>query len=144
MNLFVYGTLLFPEVMEAVTGRRLDAEDAVLTGYHRLAVRHRVYPGLTETPGATVAGRLYRGLTPALMSRLDRFEGPLYERRRLPVQRADLGFTEAFVYVVRPEHRDALDDREWDPAHFAEHHLPAYLAASRRTDRADDASDAAG
>ena len=139
MNVFAYGTLIFAEVMEAVAGARYPSEDAVLEGYRRFRVRDRAYPGVVEAEGAETAGRLYRGLTLTALERLDHFEGDLYERRRLPIRRADGSTTQAFVYVIPETRRDALTDEPWDVAAFARHHLDRYLAAGRQRHRADDA-----
>lgn len=138
MNVFAYGTLLFAEVMEAVAGARYPSEDAVLGGYRRFRVRERAYPGVVAAAGAETVGRLYRGLTLTALERLDHFEGDLYERRRLPVHRADGSATEAFVYVIPEARRDALTEEPWDVAAFARQHLDRYLAAGRRQHRADD------
>ena len=48
--LFVYGTLLAPELRRAVVGRALDGTPAVLDGYACYRVRRAAYPAIT--PGA--------------------------------------------------------------------------------------------
>ena len=44
MNLFVYGTLMVPQVMHAVCGFTAAAEPAVLQGHRRRRVRARSIP----------------------------------------------------------------------------------------------------
>jgi gamma-glutamylcyclotransferase (GGCT)/AIG2-like uncharacterized protein YtfP len=130
-SLFAYGTLELPELMEALTGFRPDSIDAVLEGYARFLLRGRSYPGIVESEGARTAGRLYHALDAAALTRLDRFEGPLYERRIVEVRPASGDGVAAHVYVLRREHRALLTTRPWERAHFAREHLEAYLAHCR-------------
>lgn len=130
-RVFTYGTLAFAEVMEAVAGRASASEPATLDGFVRLRVRGAVYPGVRARAGATVDGVLYRGLDAAALARLDRFEGALYERRRLAVRLARGGACEAWVYVVPDALAHRLADEPWDPERFRREHLPAYVAHCR-------------
>jgi gamma-glutamylcyclotransferase (GGCT)/AIG2-like uncharacterized protein YtfP len=136
---FAYGTLLFPAVMEAVTGRRFGTREAELAGYARRRLRRRIYPAAVASPGERVAGRLYEGVDAATLARLDRFEGDLYERRRVSVAPAEGGAVAAELYVVVAARRGELLDEPWDPEEFASAHLAAYLrscAAFRARDEA--------
>ena len=130
-SLFAYGTLELPELMEALTGFRPDSTDAVLEGYARFLLRGRSYPGIVEAEGARTAGRLYQGLSAAALTRLDGFEGPLYQRRIVEVRPAAGEGVAAHVYVLRREHHALLTTRPWERAHFAREHLDAYLAQCR-------------
>ena len=51
LTVFAYGTLIFPEVVEIVVGRRPPKWDALLPGYRRARLDGRVYPGIVEEPG---------------------------------------------------------------------------------------------
>jgi gamma-glutamylcyclotransferase (GGCT)/AIG2-like uncharacterized protein YtfP len=46
MHLFTYGTLMFPEVWQAVVGRQFETTPAQLPGYQIFRVRDAVYPGI--------------------------------------------------------------------------------------------------
>lgn len=130
--LFCYGTLEFPAVMRAVTGRLFPARPAVLPGYRRLGIKGEVFPGIVAQPGATVAGTLYRGLAAADLRRLDAYENAFYRRRLLRV-REPLGRTcAAWTYVVPPLYRHRLDVRGWDPGTFARRDGAGYLRRLRR------------
>jgi inositol oxygenase len=125
---FVYGTLLFPEVMRAVTGRAFPAEPARVEGFARVCVRGAVFPALVERPGAATAGRLCRGVDAASLARLDAFEGALYARRALRV-RTDSGETvSAWAWVAAADAHGALGDEPWDPEAFARLHRAGFLA----------------
>src|SRR6266487_644351 len=80
--LFVYGSLLFPEVMRVLLGRIPAGLPASVAGWRVAALPGRVYPALV--PGETVAkGQLISDLTPADWRLLDAFEDDVYELRRL-------------------------------------------------------------
>lgn len=113
---FVYGTLLDPAVMTAVTGRRYEARPAILRCYRRYRLRRRSYPGIVFEPGASVSGCLYYVDRRALRA-LDRYEDPCYERRSVSVQMAD-AVQPAFVYVIPKQQQHLVDPRPWDPARW--------------------------
>lgn len=127
-TLFCYGTLQFPAIFEAVTGRPLEGESAVLEGYARFRVRGEVYPGIVEAAGAHVAGVIYSGIDPAALARVDRFEGGMYRRETVRVRVSREGrIVTAETYVVRPRWRVLLTDAPWDPDDFAHRWHDAYV-----------------
>ena len=128
---FSYGTLMLAEVMELVAGRLFARRAAALAGFRRLGLREQVYPALVPVRGETLDGVLWEALDPPALARIDRFEGPLYERQRLPVEVANGEIRSAFVYVLRPEHAGLLTDAAWDEATFRARHLADFLVACR-------------
>ena len=138
MNLFVYGTLMFPEIRAAVAGQRLAAPPAMLPGYRREGVRGEAYPAIIRDPRSNVTGCLLRGLGRAALRRIDAFEGPEYVRRlhrvRLLDEAGRPGRTAiAACYVIAPAAAHRLDGRPWDPHVFAEGHLDRYRRRCRRS-----------
>lgn len=129
--LFAYGTLELPEMVEAVTGRRLGSEPAWLPDHVRCLLRGRPYPGVVPRPGQRVPGRLLHALDAASLSRLDAFEGPEYERRELRVI-TPRGGRSALAYVLAPSCQHLLSDEPWDRERFARDLMPRYLDALRR------------
>ena len=142
MLLFCYGSLEFAEVMHAVTQRSFAGEPAVLDGFARYRVRDADYPGLVPEPGARTEGTLYRALDAAALAALDRFEGALYARHTLEVERLrDASRASAQVYVVRDAHRHTLTREPWDKTVFARERLEAFLGRLRaRSRRSSDSS----
>lgn len=137
---FVYGTLQFREVAEAVTGRRLQAYAARLDGYARFQVRGEPFPGIVPASGASVHGLVYTGVDPAALERIDAFEGELYRRERITVAPGDDGEPlAAETYIVRRRWRSLLRDVDWDPDAFARDWLAAYVREVTRR-RAPEAS----
>ena len=127
-RLFVYGTLEFPEVMRAVTGRLFPARSAVLEGYRCAMLEGRRYPGIALAPGSTTHGLLYSQIDSAALHRLDLFETTLYERRSVAARLANgaLDFGEA--YVVAAGQRGLLGAEPWDRVRFAADQLADYVA----------------
>ena len=123
MLLFCYGTLEYVPVMRAATGREFSGEPAALDGFARYRVRAADYPGVVPEPGARTEGILFAGLDDAAIAALDRFEGPLYERRTLEVRLHDGRSAAAQVYVIREALRDTLSSEAWDKAGFARDRL---------------------
>lgn len=111
-DLFVYGTLMVPEIMSAVCGHAGIPVAARLAGYRRGRMAGEVYPGIEPCPGEAVDGLLYRSLSRAELIRLDRFEGAEYERLGVRVM-LDGGPHQAQTYVVVPPHRSAITRDPW-------------------------------
>ena len=149
-GLFAYGTLLFPEVLRAVTGRRLAGRPATLDRFVRRGVTGELFPAVVEAnDGDSVRGLLYLELDERDWRTLDRFEGALYERcavivrcesgvRPGPSSRAPSPAADechAFTYVLGETSRHRLGPDAWDEESFAREHLAALVAriASRRT-----------
>lgn len=126
--IFVYGTLMFPQIMGRVIGREPLSETAIASGWERLRIRGESYPGLIARPGASVAGRLYRDLEPSEICCLDEYEGEAYYRARVRVD-TEQGPAEAEAYLIRTDHQHLLSPERWEPTWFAEHHFADYLAA---------------
>jgi gamma-glutamylcyclotransferase (GGCT)/AIG2-like uncharacterized protein YtfP len=134
-----YGTLEIPAVMEAVTGRRFPSWEASVPDFARHRLRGRVFPGAVESPGGTLAGRLYGDVDPATLERLDRFEGALYVRRRVSARLAEGGERAAELYLLSERARGELLAEPWDRDAFVARHLAAWLercAAFRAEDEA--------
>lgn len=97
MDLFFYGTLCHPPLLEAVLGRAAVTEPAALPGYEVLWSAEGAWPVIR--PGAGAAqGRLMRDATAEDLARLDFYEGGFgYRTAALPVEAA--GATIALVYL---------------------------------------------
>jgi gamma-glutamylcyclotransferase (GGCT)/AIG2-like uncharacterized protein YtfP len=131
MRLFSYGTLMLDEVMEVVAGRLFARGTAALAGFRRRTLRGQVYPAIVPASDETVDGVLWDALDPPALARIDRFEGPLYERQLRSVAISSGELRSAFVYVLRPEHAGLLADASWDEASFRARHLADFLGACR-------------
>jgi gamma-glutamylcyclotransferase (GGCT)/AIG2-like uncharacterized protein YtfP len=133
--LYAYGTLQVPDIIAHIVGRRLAGRPARLFGYARYRISDRVYPAIVPAAGADVVGILYSGLDAAELTRLDDYEGDIYERRELSVLVGDANVA-ACTYVLRPQHLHRLSGEPWDLLQFERDHLQSYLAWVSETSRA--------
>ncbi|MES2708830.1 MAG: gamma-glutamylcyclotransferase family protein [Verrucomicrobiota bacterium] len=129
MNVFTYGSLMFPEVWRRVTGGTVPGHPARLAGYEARALRGVTYPVLVAImPESVTEGVVYRGVDAAALARLDLFEGNFYVRREVTVGTEE-GKVTAQVYAAAWEdHPDILPER-WRAGEFAARHLAGFLRA---------------
>src|SRR5712671_5682844 len=80
--LFVYGTLLFPEVLRALLDRLPNRVPASAPGWRVVALPGRVYPGLVRDT-ETATGLVLTDLGAHEWQILDTFEDELYDLRCL-------------------------------------------------------------
>lgn len=111
-HVFVYGTLLVPDIMREVTGRQYAGKPATLQGFRRYRLRGRSYPGIVPEANSRVDGMVFEVGSTALAA-LDRYEDPCYERRSVEVQ-TQTGLIPAQTYIISPGRRHLLTDRDWD------------------------------
>lgn len=130
-NLFAYGSLQLPEVVEAVLDRRLAGAPATLAGWVRRRIAGRSYPGIAPDPHASTSGVLYRDIDAATFALLDRFEGEAYARRTVEVVAAGDTRLRAEVYAPAASGPLRLGDDPWDLATFTARDLDAFLALCR-------------
>jgi gamma-glutamylcyclotransferase (GGCT)/AIG2-like uncharacterized protein YtfP len=154
MHLFTYGTLMFPEVWQAVVGRQFETSPAQLPGYRICRVAGALYPGIIAvdsplTPdlrpltSSSVPGLLYFNLDADSLARLDAFEGHEYIRRSVTVFCKDdtcaLGRElTADTYIVPTDSAHILTPEPWTAADFLAHgHLAEFLARYSGFNRLD-------
>jgi gamma-glutamylcyclotransferase (GGCT)/AIG2-like uncharacterized protein YtfP len=133
MNLFTYGSLVFAEVMRAVTGRSFPHEPARLAGWVRVCIRGTAFPGVRARAWTATPGVLWRGVDAQSLELLDRFETYHYERRTLPVRTGAGESARAEVYVIADAHLGELSQVPWDRAAFARRSLRPLLRALSRS-----------
>ena len=127
MNLFTYGTLMFPEVWHRIDVGDFPSEPATLPGFAIYRVKDAVFPGMVRAePDSHVEGIVYRDLTDDALFELDAYESDFYDR--IPVIAAGQhGLIDCTAYVVPNSHRSALTNQPWSREWFAEHQLERYL-----------------
>lgn len=127
-SVFVYGTLMFPNVISAVLGREVTAKEltnATLQNHRRIAVQNEAYPTAIAAMGYRIAGKLLQGVTETEMRLLDAYEGETYARVAVSVV-TDTGDHDVFTYLDTHETvPSAL--RDWDPEHFENTQMQSYL-----------------
>lgn len=127
MNLFVYGSLMFPEVWEKITGLTSRGLPATLQDYAAHRIHDQSYPALIPVDGAVTRGILYTGLDAGTLRKLDDFEGGFYQRVEVSIQMEGKSRVPAWTYRAgSPEHPDILSAL-WDAQHFVENELRTFL-----------------
>jgi gamma-glutamylcyclotransferase (GGCT)/AIG2-like uncharacterized protein YtfP len=112
-NLFVYGSLREPSILESVCGlsftlkpsqanqaHTLFAELAILHGYRRVSPDN-VYFYAIPDPAVKIEGFVIYRLPAEALQEIDRYEGKLYEREVVSVNTAN-GQVEAYAYLASP------------------------------------------
>lgn len=127
MNLFTYGSLMFPDVWLRVAGQAFPTRSARLAGFAAWKVRGESYPGLAPAPAHTTTGVVHLGVTAESARRLDEFEGPFYERAEVIVVLDDGSSMPAFAYIVGAPHRTHLEEVLWDAESFRRDHLASFM-----------------
>ncbi|MCB9703438.1 MAG: gamma-glutamylcyclotransferase [Myxococcales bacterium] len=129
--LFVYGTLLCPEVWALIVGPPARRRVAWLVDHRRGPIVGEVYPGALPERGARIEGALVEGLDGPARARLDVYEGPLYRRVSVAVALAGGGLADAETYLVEDAQRALVGAGEWSLAAFRAGALVAFLAELR-------------
>ena len=115
-HVFTYGSLMFPEVWTRVVRGAYRPLPARVTGYARHGVRAETYPGALAAPGALLEGVLWLDVGADDLARLDRFEGPDYQRIAVRASGADARARAAVMYLYLPVER--LEAVPWRPEAF--------------------------
>jgi gamma-glutamylcyclotransferase (GGCT)/AIG2-like uncharacterized protein YtfP len=133
LNVFTYGSLMYPQVWDRVVRGRYRSVSARVSGYRRLAVRDESYPGVVARAGSVVDGRLYFDVSDEDLARLDAFETDEYHRQEVQAQLLEPGggTVGAQLYVfLRAE---LLSGQDWDADRFVREQLADFVA--RHTSR---------
>jgi gamma-glutamylcyclotransferase (GGCT)/AIG2-like uncharacterized protein YtfP len=115
MNLFTYGTLMFPEVWARAAREECVSRRAVLHGYEARRLSGVAFPGLIEAPDVTTPGLLYLNVSPEAMARLDTYEDDFYTRVPVTVELENGETMTAQVYLMSPEYRLIVLPERWTP-----------------------------
>ena len=130
---FFYGTLLDPDVMALVIGRRLPPSafvPAILPGHSRRRAKGATYPVVVRDTADRVRGVVVGGLSSRDVARLAAFEGPGYRISRLKVRvGGELATVSIFEPVVA---RLQPSTSPWDYALWKGRHKRPFVDRLRR------------
>ena len=130
MNLFVYGSLMFPKVWETVVAGEYVNDPAAVSGYVRKRVNDdnsypAVIPGDDE---AVLHGRVYFHIDQIELDRLDKFEGEYFNREETRALLANGNEVSAEIYVMKRDYMHLLSHENWDPSRFAREDMEHFIA----------------
>ncbi|KAI4141306.1 MAG: hypothetical protein LQ341_003548 [Variospora aurantia] len=152
---FFYGTLMEPQVLYRVCygsstptpfqRSLLTIRPAILHDYCRHKVRGYDYPAIIPSPEDCVRGTYVRGLTDGDIFRLDIFEGPEYERRKVKIRVLDVEGNEDGEGNVEGEEVEmetyvwvggdtALEEGEWDFGEFRREKMHRWIGRREEYD----------
>jgi hypothetical protein len=133
MRFFFYGTLIDPDVMALVIGRRLPPSafvPAILPGHSRRRAKGMTYPVVVRDPADEVHGVVVGGLTSRDVARLAAYEGPGYRIARLKVRIAgDLATVSVFEPIAS---RLQPSPSPWDYALWKGRHKRPFVGRLRK------------
>lgn len=128
MNLFTYGTLMFPEIWRRVVGRDLATLPATLSGYAVYRVVNGGYPVMVAANAdAQVRGLIYLDVDAASMALLDEYESDLYNRIAVVATAAEGRRIKCETYVLPESRRSFASNEPWNAERFKSEALAEYL-----------------
>ena len=125
-NVFVYGTLMFDEVLKHLLKANYRKINASLKGYKRGRIVGEVYPGIKSSLKNTVQGVLIFKLSDRDINILDKFESDYYKRTSVNVRGEDGKDYSAEVYLIRNKYRNRLLAADWDSEEFRKKYLTSF------------------
>lgn len=122
MNIFTYGSLMFPDVIENIVKQKYSSQNVFVKNIKRSKIVGDVYPvALQYTNAPALEGRVYFNVNRQDVTRLDRFEGEYYFRKEIPIYE-DAALTKlmgkADIYLLKPKYRRLFSKTLWSPEEF--------------------------
>jgi gamma-glutamylcyclotransferase (GGCT)/AIG2-like uncharacterized protein YtfP len=124
-HLFVYGSLLFAELVEKLTGAKFRSVPAVLPDFRRFAVKGCDYPAIIPENNTKTEGRLILNVDDESMKILAFFEGGDYIKKGVEVLAGSKKY-EAIAFVWDDD-LSCLEECDWDITNFRETSLQFYV-----------------
>jgi len=125
-HLFVYGSLLFPELVTALTGKSFFYSPFILNGFKRYRVRGCDYPAIVEETESKAEGLLIENVDKNSMEILTFFEGEEYQKQQITVFNSVKKEITAATFVWIAD-KNLLENREWSAIEFKRKLLDYYL-----------------
>lgn len=122
-TLFVYGTLTFPEIVEALTGKKFVSEQASLPGYSVRQIIDKPYPGMVADKNDIAIGQLLYDVDQKSLDIINEWEDVGYKRVQV-IANCVSGTQQAITYVW--DH--SASKEKWDKDHFRKQYLDEYIS----------------
>lgn len=124
MNVFVYGSLLFPEIADGLCGQKLKSKNATLSGYARFALKGADYPAIIKKDNSTMEGKVLLNLDENAIYLLTFYESDEYAIATVKVETGS-GIANAITFVWIGGN-EFLEDFDWDKEQFESESLEFY------------------
>uniref|UniRef100_UPI00404821EC NUDIX domain-containing protein n=1 Tax=Yoonia sp. TaxID=2212373 RepID=UPI00404821EC len=130
MDIFIYGTLMSPDLRRAVAGgAQISTVAAELDGYEVLPAAGHVVPLIRAAPAGRTTGQIMLDIDAAQRARLDAYESAFGYRLIEVAVRTAAGLRDVAMYL--PPQDSAVGAGDWSLEAWAQHHeSPAVLAAT--------------
>lgn len=120
---------MFDSITRGLLRKTIIARPAKLLGFRRVRVSGESYPAIYPCREAEVDGLILEGLSRLDLAVLDRYEGRMYQRKKIS---RDRGLSERLcVYVVSCSFQSriirGLKSDTWCPETFQRSHVKAWL-----------------
>ncbi|WP_158865384.1 gamma-glutamylcyclotransferase family protein [Maribellus comscasis] len=125
-HIFVYGSLLFPELVRKLTGKRFNSVPATVKGFKRFAVKGCDYPAIVPCNDCAVQGLLLLDVDEESVHVLTLYEGEEYSKKEVDVFAGELKY-KAIAFVWESD-LCYLEDFDWDQNAFRQQSLQNYVA----------------
>ena len=123
-HVFVYGSLLFPEIADGLCGQKLKWENATLIGYSRFALKGADYPAIIKKNNSTVKGKVLLNLDENVIYLLTFYEGDEYGMAPVKVE-TNSGIVNAVAFVWKAGN-EFLENFDWGEGQFKSESLAFY------------------
>lgn len=126
INVFTYGSLMYADIFEKVTGCLPVSLPATARNWQRHGLANRTYPGAmpSRLDKAVIEGVLWLDLSQAALSALDDFEGHEYCRTEIELIAANGLAHRAYIYewLLHDQVRG-----DWKVEDFEKHHRQHFV-----------------
>lgn len=128
MNLFAYGTLMFPEIWERVAGGVFRSARATVRGMAVYRAAGQLFPVMVAAAPTDVAeGIVIFDLSPQTLATLDAYESDFYQRIEVRAKMGDGRELPAQAYLLPESHRQLASDEAWTAERFQREAMERYL-----------------
>ncbi len=124
-QVFIYGSLLFPEITKKLTGKSFKTSPAILKGYKMYCVKGCDYPAIIRENGTFTNGKIMRNVNETDILKMSFFEGDEYEIKKLRV--LINGKSEIALAFVWAKEIENLENKKWDFQEFEKNSLEYYI-----------------
>jgi gamma-glutamylcyclotransferase (GGCT)/AIG2-like uncharacterized protein YtfP len=128
MNLFAYGTLMFPEVWKRVVGDEYQQAPAQLSGMALYRAAGELFPVMVEGQPSDIApGLVFFEIPAETWAKLDRYESKVYDRVEVAAEIPGGRIVRAQAYQLPLRNRHVASAESWDAEVFRRDSLAQYL-----------------
>ncbi|AFZ35810.1 AIG2 family protein [Stanieria cyanosphaera PCC 7437] len=128
INLFCYGSLMYPEVWHLIVKDKYQQQQAKVFGYRRKKIKNEEYPGLIASKQEdSIQGTVYFNVSTQDLKRLDLFEGNQYIRVKVNCILCNESYIESYTYIINPHDQTIVEKEDWNQEEFEQNGLKQFL-----------------